>query len=278
MLDYNSPDITLDDIVFEGRNKEYGAYELRKNYGKIVTRAALISVLFLLLVLFGPLIVKALTPEPEIAEEELTVTPTKLAPPPPLDPKTPPPPPPPASAPPPPKVTTVRFVEPEVAKDEEVVEEPPKMEKLKDAQTSDQSVQGDPNADPNEIVVEGSPGGTGEVAAAPVDDQVYTTADIEEYPGFPGGDDAMAKFLRNNIKYPPAAIRAEKQGKVYVEIMVEKNGQISDVKVVRGIGFGLDEEAVRAVKVMPAWTPGKYNGNSVRVRMSIPINFRLTSE
>jgi len=263
-----------EDIVFENRNKEYGAYDLRKRDGKNSARAAILAIFLLSAGLIGPSVAKYLIPAGDLVEEEVPVTLDKLAPPPPLDPKTPPPPPPPANTPPPPKVTQIRFVPPEVVKDEEVIEEPPKMEELQKAVTSDKSVEGDPTADPSEIVVEGATGGTGDVAAAPVD-EVMTVNEISEYPGFPGGDEAMIKFLQKNIKYPAAAIRAEKQGKVFLEILVEKDGTISEVKVVRGIGFGLDQEAERAVRSMPKWTAGKYNGNSVRVKMNIPISFSI---
>jgi len=274
MLDYSSPNVGLDEIVFEYRNKEYGAYDMRKRNGKNSATAMFFAIGLLTLALVGPLLA-SLLPQPEV-KEEAPVTLDKLAAPPPLDPKTPPPPPPPANSPPPPKVTQVRFVPPEVVKDEEVTEEVVKMEELVKAVASVENVVGDPNADPGEIVVEGATGGTGDVAAAPVD-EIMTVNEISEYPGFPGGDEAMIKFLQKNIKYPQAAIRAEKQGKVFLEILVEKDGTISETKVVRGIGFGLDEEATRAVKSMPKWTPGKYNGNSVRVKMNIPISFSIAS-
>ena len=98
---------------------------------------------------------------------------------------------------------------------------------------------------------------------------------VEEPAQFPGGDDALSKFIHENIKYPREAIKNKISGTVYVQFVVEKDGSISDVKVVRGIGGGCDEEAVRVVKSMPKWEPGKQRGVPVRVYFTLPIEFKL---
>ena len=104
-------------------------------------------------------------------------------------------------------------------------------------------------------------------------DKVYEVC--EQMPIFPGGDAAMMKYLSENVKYPALAIKAQEQGRVVVSFTVEKDGAISDVKVARSVTPSLDAEAVRVVKAMPKWTPGKQDGQLVRVRYNVPVSFRL---
>lgn len=103
--------------------------------------------------------------------------------------------------------------------------------------------------------------------------QAFTV--VEVAPEFPGGTNALMKFLSANIKYPAISAEQGIQGSVYVSFIVERDGSISDVKNVRGVSTELDQEAIRVVKTMPAWTPGKQNGKSVRVKFILPIRFRL---
>jgi TonB family protein len=103
--------------------------------------------------------------------------------------------------------------------------------------------------------------------------EIFTV--VEEQPGFPGGDEARIKFLQSNLKYPEEAKELGIQGKVYITFVVETDGSLNDIKVLRGIGGGCDEEAIRLVKNMPKWIPGKQRGVPVRVQFNLPINFRL---
>jgi protein TonB len=96
---------------------------------------------------------------------------------------------------------------------------------------------------------------------------------VEQQPTFPGGDSLINKFLYDNLKYPELALKTNIQGKVFVTFVVNSNGKISDVKVIRGIGGGCDEEAIRLIKSMPNWIPGKYNGKNVPVQMNLPVKF-----
>ena len=98
---------------------------------------------------------------------------------------------------------------------------------------------------------------------------------VEQMPAFPGGDAALMKYLSENIKYPKAAEKAGEQGRVVVNFIVEKDGAISNVNVVRSVTPTLDAEAVRVIKAMPKWVPGKQDGQFVRVKYNVPVSFRL---
>lgn len=98
---------------------------------------------------------------------------------------------------------------------------------------------------------------------------------VEDMPEFPGGDEALMKYLQRNLSYPEMASRTGTQGTVYVNFEVDKQGWIKDVTVLRGIGGGCDEEAIRVVKAMPQWTPGMQRGKAVRVLITLPVKFKL---
>jgi protein TonB len=103
--------------------------------------------------------------------------------------------------------------------------------------------------------------------------EIFTV--VEESPSYPGGDEARIKFLQENIKYPQMARESGISGTVYVTFVVERDGSVTDVKVMRGIGGGCDEEAIRVIKAMPKWNPGKQRGKPVRVQFNMPIKFTL---
>jgi len=112
-----------------------------------------------------------------------------------------------------------------------------------------------------------------EVEEEEKEDEIFVF--VEDQPGYPGGDKARIKYLQENIKYPEMAKESGIQGTVYVTFVVEKDGRITSVKVLRGIGGGCDEEAVRVIKRMPSWKPGKQRGRSVRVQFNMPVRFVL---
>jgi protein TonB len=107
-----------------------------------------------------------------------------------------------------------------------------------------------------------------------VEAEIFTV--VEESPMFPGGDEARMKFLRDNIKYPQMARESGIQGTVFVTFVVEPNGNITNIQILRGIGGGCDEEALRVVRQMPRWQPGKQRGKAVRVQFNMPIRFVLS--
>ena len=264
------------DILFEGRNKEYGAYELRRKYEKRVRNALLGTAAVALLCVGGYVvsnIIKGIedrNPKKPVIEQ-IKMEDIKL----PDDPKTPPPPPPPP-APPPPVKPSVQFTPPVIKKDNEVPpeEEPPKVEEIKDKAVSTKTMEGDPNGiDPG--LLEDSKGtGVVEAPPPPPKEEIFTF--VEQPPTFPGGEEALAKYLSKNIRYPRVAQENGISGTVFVQFVVDSEGTIKDVKTVGAAkGGGLEEEAVRVVKTMPKWKPGKQNGRQVSVQFNLPIRFTL---
>jgi periplasmic protein TonB len=251
------------DIVFEGRNKVYGAYVLRKENKKTTLRSLLIGALIFSFAVSAPLIA-SLIPDSSEEEESMDkkIVTIKLPPKEEEKPKDLPPPPPP-----PPQVDQVKFVKPVVAKTEEIVEEPPKIKEIVDKKLGDQTIKGDPTAP---LTVE--PVGTGPVSqVVEEDNSIYNTAGIEIKPDFPGGIDKFYKYIAKNYVVPE---ESGLKGRVFVTFVVEKDGSLTDIKVVRDIGFGTGKEAIRVLKNSPKWVPGEQNGKKVRVLYSLPISIQ----
>ena len=123
------------------------------------------------------------------------------------------------------------------------------------------------------VVKAESPEDTAQFKNAESTEKTYVV--VEQMPAFPGGGAALMKYLSENIKYPEAAEKAGEQGRVVVNFIVEKDGAISNVNVVRSVTPTLDAEAVRVIKAMPKWVPGKQDGQFVRVKYNVPVSFRL---
>jgi periplasmic protein TonB len=239
------------DIVFEGRNKSYGAYELRKENPKTAVKALVIGTVIFSLLVSAPLIAGFL-PDFSKPDEVITIGKvTDLG-------KVPPPPPPNLPPPPPPQQTVVKFVKPVVAKADDVTEEPPKVTEIKD-KIGTVDVKGTEDAPPtvdpvSDVVSDGN--------------EIYSSAGLEVQPEFPGGWPGFGKFIQKNFQYPEGE---EINGKVIVTFVVEKDGSLTDIKVLRDLGYGTGAEAIRVLKRMPKWSPGEQNGRKVRCTYSLPI-------
>ncbi|WP_242509954.1 energy transducer TonB [Hymenobacter persicinus] len=264
---------SFDDIVFEGRNKAYGAYVLRRLYGSHVTRALLIAVAIFAIMVSFPLIARMFA-DKDVKQDDKMLKVNELMEAPPLDETKPPPPPPPPEAPPPPppKLSTIKFTPPVVKKDEEIkkVEEIPDQEELKEKTVATETVKG--NTD-NPADLSGLEGEGNKVVEEVVEQKVYTY--VEQMPVFPGGQEALLKYIAQNIKYPALALRNQVEGKVFIAFVVGPDGQVSDVKVQKGIGAGCDEEASRVIKNLPKFAPGKQNGRAVSVSYTVPVTFAI---
>ncbi len=268
------------DILFDDRNKDYGAYELRRKYNKRVRNAVMGMSAIVVVVIGGYLVSTNLIAsdkkheaiisydEPEMIEAKIKEEPPVYTPPPARQE------PPPAAQ--PTVAHTIFRVEPDenVRPDDEV----PKVEDLQGKVIGLTDRDGDPNGVDFEVP-DGIKGGTGVVEAPKTveKEKVYTF--VELMPEFPGGEAALMKFLRNNVNYPSIASDNGISGTVTVKFVVDKNGLINGV-VVEGAkkGGGLEEEAMRVVKKMPKWKPGKQNGETVAVYFNLPIRFTLADQ
>ena len=261
-----------DDIIFDRKNKEYGAYVLRKLIYKHTLRGFAIAlsgfVILLLLLRFN---IFSFADKKEKAVN-IEMTDVKLEEtPPPID--APPPPPPP---PPPPVRPTIKFVEMIAKKDEEVPEEKQitKVEDIKDTKISEKTLEGNKDA---KALVEDK-GGDGPVAAPPPpppkEPEIFDRAEV--MPGYPGGVPELMKFLQKNIRYPSLARENGLEGKVIVKFYIDTDGTVKDPVVLKdGVGGGCGDEAIRVVKAMPKWTPGSQRGKAVKVYYTLPVTFKL---
>ncbi|RFS21319.1 energy transducer TonB [Chitinophaga silvatica] len=264
------------DILFDGRNKEYGAYDLRRQYDKRV-RNAILGTASLFLIFFATYMISQWVKASEGENlkkpviQEIKMEDVKI----PDDPKTPPPPPPPP-APPPPVKPSVQFTPPVIKKDNEVPEDekPPKQEDIKDKAISTKTQEGDPNGVEPGLFEDSKGSGVVGPPPAPAKEEIFTF--VEQPPTFPGGEEALAKYLSKNIRYPRVAQDNGISGTVFVQFVVDSEGNIKDVKTVGAAkGGGLEEEAIRVVKTMPKWKPGKQNSRPVSVQFNLPIRFTL---
>jgi protein TonB len=264
------------DLVFEGRNQDYGAYKLRKGTTKRNIWSIIIVALAAVLLYLGLQLqhmveanrqventqaveLSALEQKKKEAKvekkEQIKVEPEKVV----------------------EKVkSSVKFTAPVIKKDNEVKEED--EIKLDEVEKSNKAV--------GAFTVEGNDEVGGEVLkakeeiAAPEppkqqveENKVFDV--VEQMPSFPGGMGALMSWLSQNIKYPVIAAENGVQGRVIVQFVVEKDGSITDVKVAKSVDPSLDKEAARVVSAMPKWTPGKQNGSAVRVKYTVPVTFKL---
>jgi protein TonB len=266
----------LDDLIFQYRNKEYGAYQLRKAYYKRMTRGTILAILLLAFAAALPSIVSFI--RDKVAQDETLNVEVTLSEPPSVDPKQEPPPPPPPVEPPPAR-PTIAFTIPVVKKDEEVVEEvpPPTVEEMKDVEISTKTQEGSDDGVVaglgDEPIEEAPPEIIKEVEPPKPTQEVFKV--VEQMPSFPDGQAALLRYLAQNIEYPTIAKENGVEGMVVVQFVVERDGSIAGANVVKGIGAGCDEEALRVVRSMPKWQPGKQRGQPVRVQFNLPIRFKL---
>lgn len=253
------------EIVFENRNKEYGAYQIRRNYNTTLVVALSITIGTFLFAVSVPKILELLGSLKPVEQERVIDLDDLKMDVPPVDETEPPPPPPP---PPPPVQTTVQFTPPVV--DEEAPEEDPPP--IQETETVISTVTQEGTGDENQIVIPDE--GTGTVVEPEVE-HVFTI--VEQMPEFPGGELEMQKFIVKNIIYPQVERENGISGTVHVSFVVDKDGHINDVKVLRGVNGGpnCDKEAVRVIKSMPQWKGGKQNGRGVPVQINVPIRFVL---
>lgn len=258
------------DLVFEGKNKAFGGYLLRVNSPKRYTWATVgvICVVAFAFVLpyivesfkFGEVeeettVVVEMTQLPEAEVEKQEVQPLVETPPP------------------PPLKSSIKFTAPVIKKDGEVSDE----EELK---SQDELTQSKVNISIADVKGNDEEHGQDiadfrEVIAEPVVEEEKPYEAVEQMPTFPGGETELMKFIRDNLKYPVIAQENGIQGRVILRFVVSKTGTIDNVTVLRSLDPTCDKEAIRVVKSMPKWIPGKQNGNNVPVYFTLPVVFKL---
>jgi len=259
------------DILFEGRNKDYGAYDLRRGYNKTLKKALIITSSAILIIILSFVIVNFI--KSNANKTDFNVVDTQLA-----EIKQdepPPPPPPPPKPPPPPELNQVKFTPPKIVKDEEVKPEE-KIEDIKDEQViSTKTVESD---NTNAIVAPVDDGSR--VVEAPSDDENKIFSKVEIEAGFPGGEQAWVRYLRKNLDPNVPIDNAAPEGtyQVIIRFIVSKDGTISDVTPETRHGYGMEEEAVKIIKKGPKWTPALQNGRNVNAYRRQPITFVVTEQ
>ncbi len=256
----NKKDIvpSFDDIVFEERNQEYGAYQLRKRYKKNVLIALLIGIITISTAVITPYLnakaavnrAKKNERQVEIKMENLNQPAEQIAPP-------PPPPPPPSDV-----VQQAKYVPP-------VVVDSVKPEEAKQLMTADQAQVEVKNTEVVEEVKEVKE----EVKQDEAEAEPFVV--VEEMPMFPGGDAALLQYISEHTQYPEVAKENNIQGKVIVRFCVTSKGGVDKVSILKGVDPELDKEAIRVVQTLPPFKPGKQGGKPVPVWYMVPINFTL---
>jgi len=256
------------DLLFKERNQGYGAFVLRKDSSRRHKWGMIIALIFLALVITLPILYKQIISKGKERMVEVTtlsdiqIDQKKIEKPKDII----------IENPTPPLKSTIKFTPPVIKPDEEVQQ--------------DEVIKTQEELTKTEVAISSvDVKGTDEVNGADLgelnnqivgkDTVSAPYAVVEQMPEFPGGDLALRKYLANSVKYPVVAPENGIQGKVFVSFVVDRDGGISNVKVARGIDESLDKEAMRVVKSMPKWIPGKQNGQPVRVSFTVPINFVL---
>jgi len=263
------------DIIFEGRNKEYGAYDLRKTYKRrliiaVGAMVAICAIIFLVTILSSFVAPKKQT---QILVQDVQLANVQEE-------KKPEPPPPPPPKQEPPKVEITKFTPPKIVKDEEVKpeEKPPEQEKLEDTKIGTINQEGEKT----DVVAPPAEQSTGQVEAPKAQtedyDKEFKTVQIEAK--FPGGAGAWQKYLERNLNSNVPVDNGAPPGNytVIVSFLVDKSGNISEVQALNDPGYGTGAEAVRVIKKGPAWTPAVQNGRNVIYRQKQSITFQVSEQ
>jgi protein TonB len=252
-----------EDIIFENRNKDYGAYFIRKAYSKHVVIASVFAVIIISFILAFPSIAAFFKSDVVVEKPKLRTT-VSLEQPPPINPDQPPPP----NIPPPPVKTIIKFLPPKVT-DKEVVEEEkmPTIEEIKKNETGSENVEGT-----SEVVFD-----------EPVQEVVKDEGDankvftfVEQSAEPVGGLEAFYKWVGKTLRYPPSAKRMGVEGKVFVKFVIEATGAITNIEIVKGFDGACDMEAKRVLSIAPKWKPGRQSGRPVRQAYTLPLVFKLS--
>ena len=263
------------DILFEGKNKEYGAYELRKTYNKRITLALIITAVIALLIFVGSVVAKNIQDNNStklLEVKDLSLEQVQK------EDKPPPPPPPPLKLPPPPPIQTIQFTPPKIVKDEEVVKPPVENARIEEAKVDVKTVEGTKDvgivAPP---VEEKSQAIEAPKVVAAEEDKVFTKVEIEA--SFPGGDAGWSRYVKKEIEsHIDELTEAGQSGQCRVRFIVSKDGTVSDVVALTMKGSKLAEVAENAIRKGPKWTPAQQNGRHVNAYREQPVTFTIQDQ
>lgn len=252
----------MTEMLFEKRNKEYGAYAIRTTYNDSLIKALLILGAILLFIVGSTLAYNNFFAEKPLAlEKEIYFTDVITE----VDLKDP-------TQQKKPEQTRTAY-KPATQAEATVVRDNPEIQpdpKIQTGVTTSSEIKGDTL---DQIALVGDPKGTTPETKPVIEDIVEIVADT--MPQFPGGTEALMNFLSGNIVYPDKAVAMGIEGTVYVNFVVNKEGKVDNIKILKGIGGDCNEEAMRVVAKMPKWKPGKNAGKEVKVMFNLPIRFRL---
>ena len=255
-------------IVFEGKNKAYGAYMLRHSSGKRHRYALILVSIICLMALYLPAFIRTVMPKKTERMVEVTnLSDLKMEQAKPKENLI-------TAPPPPPLKSSIKFTPPVIKPDEEVaVEDEIKTQDELNETKVTISVADVKGTDEENGIDVAELNKNQAIAQEPVEEEVFLI--VEQMPEFPGGEAALRAYIAKNIKYPATAQEMGIQGKVYVTFIVDKNGNVTKATIARGIDAALDKEALRVINTLPKWTPGKQRGSPVSVSYTVPINFTL---
>ncbi|MGH2553615.1 MAG: energy transducer TonB [Chitinophagaceae bacterium] len=263
------------DLIFEDRNKDYGAYDLRKTYDKRIKRALIITATIAALAVGGSLLATNLNNKrgKKVKMQEITLADIKQK----EEKKIIPPPPPPPKVE-PPKVEMKQFTPPVIKKDEEVQKPPPPQEELKEVKIdikNQEGIKDDKIATPV-VIDEGKQ--IVEVKKDEDENRIFDKVEIEA--SFPGGDGKWRQYLERNCNGQVATDNGAPEGTytTMVQFVVDKEGNISDVKALTNHGYGMEQEAMRVIQKGPKWSPAIQNGRQVKAYRRQPITFQVQGE
>lgn len=259
------------DIIFDGKNKLYGAYDLRRTYDTRLKKALLLTASLALLVFLSSVFAEMVGKKKAAVVEVLDTQMAEVK----NDEPPPPPPPPPPKAPPPPEINQIKFTPPKIVKDEEVKPDE-KIEEIKEEQViSTKTVESE---NTNQVVQAPIDAPPAEGPKSDDEDKIFTK--VEKEADFPGGTSAWARYLERNLNAQVPVDNGAPEGNhtVVVKFIVSKDGTISDVTCLRDPGFGMCEEAVKIIKKGPKWTPALQNGRNVNAYRQQPITFAVSGE
>jgi periplasmic protein TonB len=265
----------FESLVFEHKNQSYGAYQLRRGYAKTLNKALFFAIILVSAALILPTIYRELVPKETTQDFDTAHDLSNIPLPPPIN-EAKAQPPMPKIEQPQAKLKTVAFPPPSPTPDEELtpdMPEVPTIAQVSKAIIGSISTEGEEIGNPDLVINEGTNTENRQIVA--IEDPETPMIAVEQMPDFQGGMLALTQYLSKNLRYPRQAQNQHIMGKVYVAFVVGKDGNIYDVKVLKGIGYGCDEEAIRVVSSMPRWIAGKQNGKPVAVRYNLPIVFKM---